>query len=105
LRATQSQARLLLTDQVGEGQVEIGDDTLDLRAGFMEVFFSKMGVKNLRFKPAYNPYTEPSLEIFYPSTRTSAGRPIGSSISGRNMPELPISTHLPRPSCHEKTSH
>jgi hypothetical protein len=54
------------------------------RAGFMEVFFSKMGVKNLRFKPAY--------------------RPIGSSISGRNMPELPISTHLPRPSCHEKIS-
>lgn len=39
-----------------------------------------------------------------PSTRTSAGRPIGSSISGRNMPELPISTHLPRPSCHEKIS-
>lgn len=26
--------------------------------GFMEVFFAKMGVKNLRFKPAYNPYTE-----------------------------------------------
>lgn len=24
----------------------------------MEVFFAKMGVKNLRFKPAYNPYTE-----------------------------------------------
>lgn len=30
----------------------------------MEVFFGKMGIKNLRFKPAYNPYTEPSLEIF-----------------------------------------
>lgn len=26
--------------------------------GFMEVFFAKMGVTNLRFKPAYNPYTE-----------------------------------------------
>lgn len=24
----------------------------------MEVFFAKMGVTNLRFKPAYNPYTE-----------------------------------------------
>jgi len=23
-----------------------------------------IGVKNLRFKPAYNPYTEPSMEIF-----------------------------------------
>ncbi|KAN0069649.1 tRNA synthetases class II core domain (F) domain containing protein [Elaphomyces granulatus] len=32
--------------------------------GFMEVFFSKMGIKRLRFKPAYNPYTEPSMEIF-----------------------------------------
>ena len=25
--------------------------------GFMRVFFSKMGIKNVRFKPAYNPYT------------------------------------------------
>jgi phenylalanyl-tRNA synthetase alpha chain len=23
-----------------------------------------MGFENLRFKPAYNPYTEPSMEIF-----------------------------------------
>ena len=27
-------------------------------AGFMRVFFKKMGIENLRFKPAYNPYTE-----------------------------------------------
>ena len=32
--------------------------------GFMRVFFKKMGIENVRFKPAYNPYTEPSLEIF-----------------------------------------
>lgn len=32
--------------------------------GFMEVFFAKMGINGLRFKPAYNPYTEPSMEIF-----------------------------------------
>lgn len=32
--------------------------------GFMEVFFAKMGIHKLRFKPAYNPYTEPSLEVF-----------------------------------------
>jgi phenylalanyl-tRNA synthetase alpha chain len=24
----------------------------------MKVFFKKMGIENLRFKPAYNPYTE-----------------------------------------------
>ena len=32
--------------------------------GIIRVFFQKIGVTNLKFKPAYNPYTEPSLEIF-----------------------------------------
>lgn len=27
-------------------------------------FFTKMGLPDVRFKPAYNPYTEPSMEIF-----------------------------------------
>eukprot|EP00992_Anisonema_acinus_P015620 TRINITY_DN9818_c0_g1_i1.p1 TRINITY_DN9818_c0_g1~~TRINITY_DN9818_c0_g1_i1.p1 ORF type:complete len:199 (-),score=33.09 TRINITY_DN9818_c0_g1_i1:176-772(-) len=30
----------------------------------LEEFFIKIGIKQLRFKPAYNPYTEPSMEIF-----------------------------------------
>ncbi len=30
----------------------------------IEEFFKKFGIKKLRFKPAYNPYTEPSMEIF-----------------------------------------
>ena len=47
-----------------EGVVADYGITLGDLIGFMQVFFSKMGVKNLRFKPAYNPYTEPSLEIF-----------------------------------------
>ncbi|KAI9874450.1 MAG: Phenylalanyl-tRNA synthetase, beta subunit, cytoplasmic [Pleopsidium flavum] len=38
--------------------------TLGGLIGFMEVFFAKMGIYKLRFKPAYNPYTEPSMEIF-----------------------------------------
>ncbi|KAF2430379.1 hypothetical protein EJ08DRAFT_589246 [Tothia fuscella] len=31
---------------------------------FLEDFFGKLGLTGLRFKPAYNPYTEPSMEIF-----------------------------------------
>ena len=38
--------------------------TLGNLIGFMEVFYARMGIRPLRFKPAYNPYTEPSLEIF-----------------------------------------
>lgn len=32
--------------------------------GTIETFFTKIGITKLRFKPAYNPYTEPSMEIF-----------------------------------------
>lgn len=32
--------------------------------GVITEFFNRMGVKDLKFKPAYNPYTEPSMEIF-----------------------------------------
>lgn len=47
-----------------EGVVADRGITLGDLIGFMQTFFKKMGVDNLRFKPAYNPYTEPSLEIF-----------------------------------------
>jgi len=47
-----------------EGVVADKNLTLADLIGFMRVFFKKMGIENLRFKPAYNPYTEPSLEIF-----------------------------------------
>ncbi|PCH41234.1 hypothetical protein WOLCODRAFT_137263 [Wolfiporia cocos MD-104 SS10] len=47
-----------------EGVVADRNLTLADLIGFMRVFFKKMGIENLRFKPAYNPYTEPSLEIF-----------------------------------------
>ena len=29
-----------------------------------QTFFEKIGITEIRFKPAYNPYTEPSMEIF-----------------------------------------
>ncbi|TCD64325.1 Phenylalanyl-tRNA synthetase, beta subunit, cytoplasmic [Steccherinum ochraceum] len=47
-----------------EGVVADRGLTLADLIGFMRVFFKKMGLENIRFKPAYNPYTEPSLEIF-----------------------------------------
>ena len=32
--------------------------------GVMNTFFARIGITQLKYKPAYNPYTEPSLEIF-----------------------------------------
>lgn len=32
--------------------------------GLMQEFYSKIGINKLKYKPAYNPYTEPSLEIY-----------------------------------------
>ena len=39
--------------------------------GIFENFFKKIGIDKLRFKPTYNPYTEPSLEIlcFHPTLK------------------------------------
>jgi len=43
---------------VGEGL------TLKNLMGNLKEFYNLMGVKKLKFKPTYNPYTEPSMEIF-----------------------------------------
>ena len=32
--------------------------------GILKLFFDRLGLKKLHFKPAFNPYTEPSMEIF-----------------------------------------
>ncbi|PWN51939.1 putative FRS2-phenylalanine--tRNA ligase beta chain, cytosolic [Violaceomyces palustris] len=69
-----------------EGVVADYNITLGDLIGFMEVFFSKMGVKNLRFKPAYNPYTEPSLEIF--SYHEGLKRWVEVGNSGMFRPEM-----------------
>lgn len=47
-----------------EGVIADKNLTLGDLIGFMEIFFQKMGVPNIKFKPAFNPYTEPSMEIF-----------------------------------------
>ncbi|EDV23328.1 uncharacterized protein TRIADDRAFT_27353 [Trichoplax adhaerens] len=47
-----------------EGVVADYDVSLASLISILYSFFSYLGIKNLRFKPAYNPYTEPSMEIF-----------------------------------------
>ena len=33
--------------------------------GFIKEFYSRLGIHKIRFKPTYNPYTEPSIEAHY----------------------------------------
>ncbi|MCL5433785.1 MAG: phenylalanine--tRNA ligase subunit alpha [Candidatus Marsarchaeota archaeon] len=42
-------------------------DDLNLRnlMGYLKEFYSLLGIKNIKFKPTYNPYTEPSMEVLY----------------------------------------
>ena len=52
------------------------DKGLTLRdlIGTLKMFFDRLGLKKLRFKPAYNPYTEPSMEIFRYQTQQSTAQ-------------------------------
>ncbi|KAI8872717.1 hypothetical protein GQ42DRAFT_161071 [Ramicandelaber brevisporus] len=76
-----------------EGVIADRNITLGGLIGFMNQFFSKMGIKDLRFKPAYNPYTEPSLEIFAWFEGLNRWIEIGNS--GMFRPEMLISLGLP----------
>lgn len=61
---------------------------------FLEDFFSKMGIEGLRFKPAYNPYTEPSMEIFGYHVGLKKWVEIGNS--GMFRPEMLEPMGLPK---------
>jgi len=44
----------------------VGDNlTLADLMGFVKEFYAKLGITKIRFKPTYNPYTEPSMEAHY----------------------------------------
>eukprot|EP00002_Diphylleia_rotans_P008471 TRINITY_DN1832_c0_g1_i1.p1 TRINITY_DN1832_c0_g1~~TRINITY_DN1832_c0_g1_i1.p1 ORF type:complete len:497 (+),score=133.44 TRINITY_DN1832_c0_g1_i1:49-1539(+) len=47
-----------------EGLIADHNLTLADLIGSLNQFFQKLGLKKLRFKPTYNPYTEPSMEVF-----------------------------------------
>lgn len=61
---------------------------------FMEVFFGKMGITDLKFKPAYNPYTEPSMEIF--SFHKGLNKLVEIGNSGMFRPEMLEPMGLPK---------
>ncbi|KAJ9152697.1 hypothetical protein P3X46_026233 [Hevea brasiliensis] len=60
--------------------------TLSHLIGILEDFFSRLGMSKLRFKPAYNPYTEPSMEIF--SYHKGFGKWVEIGNSGMFRPEM-----------------
>ncbi|KAK5945665.1 Phenylalanyl-tRNA synthetase, beta subunit, cytoplasmic [Knufia obscura] len=77
-----------------EGVIADWGLTLGGLIGFMEVFFGKMGITDLRFKPAYNPYTEPSMEIF--SYHKGLGKWVEIGNSGMFRPEMLEPMGLPK---------
>ena len=60
--------------------------TLGDLIGVLNQFFSRLGLPTLRFKPAYNPYTEPSMEIFSYSEQLNKWMEVGNS--GMFRPEM-----------------
>ncbi|KAI4298342.1 hypothetical protein L6164_031915 [Bauhinia variegata] len=61
--------------------------------GVLHDFFSRMGMTKLRFKPAYNPYTEPSMEIFSYHEGFKKWVEVGNS--GMFRPEMLLPMGLP----------
>ena len=62
-----------------EGILIADDLSLAGLIGFMKEFYSKLGLTNLKFKPTFNPYTEPSMEIHYFDPQMDKWYSIGNS--------------------------
>ncbi|XP_016990228.2 phenylalanine--tRNA ligase alpha subunit [Drosophila rhopaloa] len=67
--------------------------TLGDLIGTLYEFFRKLGITQLEFKPAYNPYTEPSMEIF--CYHPGLGKWIEVGNSGVFRPEMLLPMGLP----------
>ncbi|TFA98953.1 Phenylalanine-tRNA ligase alpha subunit [Trichoderma ghanense] len=61
---------------------------------FFETFFAKMGLTDLKFKPAFNPYTEPSMELF--SYHKGLKKLVEIGNSGMFRPEMLEAMGLPK---------
>jgi phenylalanyl-tRNA synthetase alpha chain len=69
-----------------EGLVADRNLTLSDLIGTIQTFFRRIGIEDVRFKPAYNPYTEPSMEIFGFSRQLNRWIEVGNS--GVFRPEM-----------------
>lgn len=76
-----------------EGVVVDEGLTLGDLMGILKAFFEKLGIHQLRFKPAYNPYTEPSMEIF--SYHSGLRKWVEVGNSGMFRPEMLEALGLP----------
>lgn len=76
-----------------EGVIADYDLTLGDLIGVFNEFFNKLGITELEFKPAYNPYTEPSMEIF--CFHKGLGKWIEIGNSGMFRPEMLLPMGLP----------
>lgn len=76
-----------------EGLVADYDLSLGDLIGTIETFFKKIGITQIRFKPAFNPYTEPSMEIFGYHPDLKKWTEIGNS--GMFRPEMLAPMGLP----------
>lgn len=61
--------------------------------GTLKEFFARVGISKLRYKPAYNPYTEPSMEIFGYHPQLKKWIEVGNS--GVFRPEMLLPMGLP----------
>uniref|UniRef100_A0A8C8D9A1 Phenylalanine--tRNA ligase alpha subunit n=1 Tax=Oncorhynchus tshawytscha TaxID=74940 RepID=A0A8C8D9A1_ONCTS len=76
-----------------EGVVADFGLTLGDLMGILHQFFNKLGITKLRFKPAYNPYTEPSMEVFSYHEGLKKWVEVGNS--GMFRPEMLLPMGLP----------
>ncbi|XP_063302017.1 phenylalanine--tRNA ligase alpha subunit [Pelobates fuscus] len=76
-----------------EGVVADYGLTLGNLMGVLKEFFTKLGITKLRFKPAYNPYTEPSMEVFSYHEGLKKWVEVGNS--GVFRPEMLLPMGLP----------
>ena len=76
-----------------EGVIADYNLTLADLMGVLNSFFKRLGIEHLKFKPAYNPYTEPSMEVF--SYHAGLNKVVEIGNSGVFRPEMLLPMGLP----------